>query len=109
VRRKHHRAVVGHLIELIDEYRAKAAQSVDDKAIVNDFVADVDRRAVALERQLDETIAYTDLAREDMRQARETQRNIRRVRPTRPLRLCRATPLSATAANRTPQMRCSVV
>ncbi len=54
MRGKYHGTVVGHLVELIDEDRAKAAQPIDDEAVVDDFVAHIDRRAEALERELDD-------------------------------------------------------
>jgi hypothetical protein len=54
VRREHHWAIVGYFIELVDEYCPKGAKPVDDKAVVNDLVADIDRRAEPLERQLDD-------------------------------------------------------
>ena len=54
---EHHRHAVGHLVELVDEHRALGLQAVDDEAVVDDLVADIDRRAIALERQLDDRIA----------------------------------------------------
>ena len=42
------------LVELLDEHRALLAQVVDDELVVHDLVAHVDRRAVALERLLDD-------------------------------------------------------
>ena len=48
------RAVVGHFVEIIDEDRAEVTKSVYDEAIVDDFVAHVDRRAEPFERQLDD-------------------------------------------------------
>ena len=52
--REHHRAVVRNLVELIDEHRAELAQAVDDEAVVDDLVADIDGRAEPLERDLDD-------------------------------------------------------
>ena len=54
MRREHDGPVVRHLVELIDEHRAELSQPVDDEAVVDDFVADIDRRAEPLERQLDD-------------------------------------------------------
>ena len=51
---EHHRPVVGNLVELVDEHRAEVAKPVDDELVVDDLVAHVDRRAVALDRQLDD-------------------------------------------------------
>ncbi len=42
------------LVELVDELGALGAQTLDDVAVVHDFVADIDRRAVLLERPLDD-------------------------------------------------------
>ena len=52
--REDHRPVVGNLVELVDEHRAQLAQAIDDEAVVDDLVADIDRRAELLERQLDD-------------------------------------------------------
>ena len=46
--------VVGHLVELVDEHRAEIAQPVDDEAVMDDFMADIDRRSEPLERELDD-------------------------------------------------------
>ena len=54
MRREDHRPVVGHFVELVDEHRAQLPQPVDDEAVVDDFVADIDRRAEPLERELDD-------------------------------------------------------
>jgi len=48
-----HRAL-RHLRQLLDENRALGLQAVDDELVVNDLVAHVDRRAVFLERPLDD-------------------------------------------------------
>ena len=45
---------LGNLVELLDEDRAFGAQAFDDVAVVDDLVADIDRRAEFLERQLDD-------------------------------------------------------
>ena len=44
----------GHLVELLDEHRAAPGQVGDDVRVVDDVAADVDRRAVPLERPLDD-------------------------------------------------------
>ena len=41
---------VGHLVFAIDEHRSLAAQFLHDKAVVDDFLADIDRRPKRLER-----------------------------------------------------------
>ena len=43
------RNVVRHLIQFVDEHRANRLEVGDDKSIVNDFVAHVDRCAVFLD------------------------------------------------------------
>ena len=60
VGRKHHRAIVGHFVELVDEHRAEILQPLDDEAVVDDFVADIDRRTEPLERQLDDLDGAVD-------------------------------------------------
>ncbi len=43
-----------HLVDLVDEMRAFAAQPLDNVPVMNDFMTDIDRRAVFLERPLDD-------------------------------------------------------
>ena len=57
----------GHLVELVDEHRAQVAQPVDDEAVVDDLVADIDRRAEPLERQLDDLDGAVDAGAEAAR------------------------------------------
>ncbi len=45
---------VRHRVELVDEYRAETAQPLDDKPVVHDLVAHVDRRAEKLDGPLDD-------------------------------------------------------
>jgi hypothetical protein len=54
VSRKDHRTVVGHFLKLVDEDRAHFFEALDDKAIVDDLMAHIDRRAEALQRELDD-------------------------------------------------------
>ena len=49
-----HRGARGHLGQLLDEHRALGAQVLDHVLVVHDLVAHVDRRAVQLERALDD-------------------------------------------------------
>src|SRR5690606_29327777 len=49
VRAEYHRYAVGHFVEFLDEDRALGLQALDHVAIVHDFVADVDRRTVAVD------------------------------------------------------------
>ena len=53
MRREHDQPVLGHLVQLLDEHRTQAAQLVDDVAVVDDLVADIDRRAVLAQGPLD--------------------------------------------------------
>ena len=54
MRGEDHRPVVGNFIELVDEDRAEFAQAVDDEAVMDDLVPDIDGRAEPLERELDD-------------------------------------------------------
>ncbi len=49
---EHDRGAIGHLVQLLDEDRALLTQRIDDVAVVDDLVADIDRRAVFFERPL---------------------------------------------------------
>ncbi len=49
----HRPVAIRHLVEFLDEHRALLAQRFDHVFVVNDFVADIDRRAVFFERALD--------------------------------------------------------
>ena len=62
-----HRHAVGHLVQLAHEHRALRLQAVDDELVVDDLVADIDRRAVALERQLDDADGAVDAGAEAAR------------------------------------------
>jgi hypothetical protein len=44
---------VRHLIEFLDEHRALGLQAVDDKAVVDNFVPDINRCAMLFEGELD--------------------------------------------------------
>ena len=50
---EHHRLALGHLGLVVDEDRAALLELADDVDVVDDLLADVDRRAVELERTLD--------------------------------------------------------
>ena len=72
MRGKHHRAlaVLGRdFVELLDEHRAQFLQPFDDIAIVHDLVADIDRRAVFLQRQHDDLDGAVDAGAEAARLA----------------------------------------
>ena len=51
---EHHRRAIGHLVEFFDKDCALGLEAIDHEAVVDDLVADIDRRAVALQRQLDD-------------------------------------------------------
>ena len=54
VRRKHDRAAGGDFVQLLDEYRAFRLQIIDHELVVDDLVADVDRRAELRKRLFDD-------------------------------------------------------
>ena len=83
-----HRHAVGHLVELVDEDRALRLQPVDDELVVDDLVADIDRRAVALERQLDDPDGAVDPGAEAAR--RGDQQGEGRRRSVSMRRRCKA-------------------
>jgi hypothetical protein len=60
------------LVELLDEHRALALRIVDDELVVHDLVPDVDRRAVARERLLDDRDRAIDSGAEATRVASRT-------------------------------------
>ncbi len=43
-----------HFVDFLDEDRAAVPERIDDALVVHDFVADIDRRAIFLERALDD-------------------------------------------------------
>ena len=49
-----HRRIVRHLVELLHEDGAAMLQLLDDEAIVDDLMADIDRRAIAGQRLFDD-------------------------------------------------------
>ena len=53
VRGEHDRLALRHLGLLVDEHRAALAELLDHVLVVDDLLADVDGRAVQLERALD--------------------------------------------------------
>ena len=61
--------VSGHLVELLDEDRALALQAVDHVAVVDDLVADIDRRAPFLQRHLDDLDRPVDTGAKAARRA----------------------------------------
>ena len=60
---------VGYLVQLLDENRPKPAQPVDDEAVVDDLVPDIDRRAEPLDRQLDDLDRPVDTRAEAARRS----------------------------------------
>jgi hypothetical protein len=62
--RKDHGAVVGAVVQFLDEDRAHRLQAFDDMAIVDDLVAHIDRRAILLERAFDDLDGPVDAGAE---------------------------------------------
>ena len=58
---------VRDMVELGDEHRPLGLEAVDDELVVDDLVADIDRRAVALERELDDPDRAVDAGAEAAR------------------------------------------
>jgi len=71
MRREDHWPVVGNLVELVDEYCPKSAQPIHHEAIMDDFVADIDGRSEALERQFDDLDRPIDTGAEAARRSNE--------------------------------------
>ena len=67
MRAEYHGATVRHLVQFLDEDRTHAAQPVDDIAVMDDFVTDVDRRPEALDRQFDDLDGAVDTGAEAAR------------------------------------------
>ena len=51
---------VRNRVQFVDEHRAHHAQAVDDELVVDDFVPDVDGRAVLFQRQFDDADRAVD-------------------------------------------------
>ena len=67
VRAEDHGAARRYLVEVLDEHGALGAEAVDDELVVHDLVAHVDRRAVQLERALDDLDGALDAGAEPSR------------------------------------------
>ena len=61
---EHHRPVVRAFLQLLDEHRAHRPQALDHVAVVDDLVAHIDRRAVLLDRPLDDLDGAVDAGAE---------------------------------------------
>src|ERR1700761_8852663 len=70
---------IRRLIQLVDEDRAEAFQPLDDRTVVHDLVAHVDRRAILLEREFDDSDRPLDTGTEAAR-ACEKQLQLRLLR-----------------------------
>jgi hypothetical protein len=90
VRREDHRHAVGHLVQFLDEDRALGLQRVDHELVVDDLVPDIDRRAIFLDRQLDDADRAVDARAEAARGGdEEFEGRLLRLGPWRaPLRDC---------------------
>ena len=67
VRREDDRRAVRHFVEFLHEHRAHAAQPLDDMTVVDHLVAHEDRRAVELDRTLDDVDGAVDSGTEATR------------------------------------------
>ena len=65
--REHHDGAGGRIVQFVDEDGALGAQVFDHVAVVDDLVAHVDRRAVQLERALDDVDGAIDAGTEAAR------------------------------------------
>ncbi len=79
VRTEHDRHAVGNMIERFDEHRALVAQRRYDMRVVDDFVADIDRRTVALDRQFDDPDRAIDPRAETARSGDKDEQRQARV------------------------------
>ena len=68
---KDHGDAVRHLVELAHEDRALGLQAFDDELVVDDFVADIDRCAIAFDRKLDDADRPVDAGAEAARRRDE--------------------------------------
>ena len=102
VRREHHQPVLGHLVQLLDEHRTQPAQLVDHVAVVDDLVADIDRRAVLAQGLLDHVDGALDPGAEAARAGEQDLERRERGRQGRRLSAAsdRAVPNTKVAARR---------
>ena len=78
VGREYHQPVIGHLVQLLDEHGTQPTELVHHVAVVDDLVADIDRRAVPAQRFLDHVDRPLDPGAESAR-AGEEDRERRQV------------------------------
>src|SRR6516165_1081668 len=57
----------GHFLDAVDENHAALAEALDDRAVVDDFVVDVERRAEQLERTIETLDRHVDAGTESPR------------------------------------------
>ena len=81
VGREDDRRALRHLVELVDEDGAAALEIGDDVLVVNDLLADVDRRAALLERLLDDLDRTLDARAERARRREQHRARADRLRP----------------------------
>ena len=67
MRREYHRAVIGAVVQVLDEHRALGAQPIHHEPVVHDFMAHIDRRAPFLQRHLDDLDRPVDPGAESAR------------------------------------------
>ena len=54
MRAKNNRHTIGNFVQLLNEDRALSLQRIDDIAVMDDLVPDIDWRAITLDRQIDD-------------------------------------------------------
>ena len=93
---------VGHLVELLDEDGAALLEVGDDVLVVDDLLADVDRRAALVERELDDVDRAVDAGAERARAGEQQRARARRRAPTPRARRASAGGCGARAGRRSP-------
>ena len=83
MRGKNDRGAIGHLVELIDEYRAELAQAFDHVHVVHHLVAHVDRRAEHVDGALDDVDGAIDAGAEPARVGEQDLHALFLRRPSR--------------------------
>ena len=78
--REHDQPVLGHLVELLDEHGTQRAQLVDDVPVVDDLVADIDRRPVLAQRLLDHVDGPLDPGAESTRAGKQDGERLHAIR-----------------------------
>ena len=101
VRREDADLALGNLVLVLDEDGAEPLEPAHDVLVVDDLVADVDRRAVLLEQPLDDLDRAVDAGAERARRREEDAAAVMRAQPPR----ARAAHVSASRIERTASPR----